>query len=138
MIPSSKFNLSQTPIRWWQGGHRFLGWGATIVLISHEFAKELGLRGKEVRQLVQVCSKKYEEWETIAYWVVMVEKLADHNKMKALGINKITSDIQHIEINGMSNSSLNNNRYNHSYNSTLAKGSNSIQPLLQIIIKFRS
>ena len=42
----------------------------------------------------------------------------------------------HIRI--MLNSSHNNNYLCHSYNSILAKGSNSMQPLFSILIHFRS
>ena len=39
----------------------------TIVLIRHKFAKKLGLKGQEVIQRIQVCGRKFEEWETKAY-----------------------------------------------------------------------
>ena len=37
----------------------------------------------------------------MAFWVVMFDKHGQHHKMKALGMNAITSNIQPVDINGM-------------------------------------
>ena len=37
----------------------------------------------------------------MAYWMVMINKHGDHQKMKASGIDAITSNIQQVVINGV-------------------------------------
>ena len=82
-------------------GNVFWDGGATIVLIRHGFAEELGLKGQEVIQRVQVCGREFEDWNTRAYWVVMIVREGVEHKMKALGIDTITSEIEAVEIRGV-------------------------------------
>jgi hypothetical protein len=72
--------------------------GATIVRIRHGFAEDLGLKGQKVVQRVQVCGREFEDWNTMAYCVVMVDRDGVEHKMKALGIDRINSDIEAVEV----------------------------------------
>ena len=76
--------------------------GATIVLIRHEFAKKLGLKEQDVSQRIQVCGREFEDWETKAYLVTMIDKNDTKRRMKALGINTITSTFYPVDISGVS------------------------------------
>ena len=73
----------------------------SIVLIRHGFAEDLGLKGQEVIQSIQVCGRDFEDWETKAYWVVMIDRNGVEHKMKALGIERITSDIEAMKVRGV-------------------------------------
>ena len=87
-----------------RGGTRgivFWDGGATIVLIRHEFAKKLWLKGQEVIQRSQVCGREFEEWEMKANWVTMVDKDGNTHHMKALGIDTITYAIHRVNISGV-------------------------------------
>ena len=96
--------LLQVQLVPFKGGRKgiiFWDGGATIVLIRHAFAKMLGLRGQEVTQRIQVCGKQFEEWETMAYWVIMIDRFGQQHRMKALGIDTITSSIHPVDIKGV-------------------------------------
>ena len=63
-------------------------------------------------------------------WGGVVNYISHH------GVRKSTSNSTPLRV--VSNSSLNNNNSGHSFNSILAKGPNSIQPLFNILVMFRT
>ena len=56
---------------------------------------------QEVIQGIQVRGKEVEKWERKAYWVSMINKSGNVHRIKALGIDTITSAIQPVDISGV-------------------------------------
>jgi hypothetical protein len=90
--------IQKIPFLGGKSGNVFWDGGATIVIIRHRFVEDLGLKGQEVIQRIQVCGRDFEDWETKAYWVIMIDRDGVKHKMKALGIDRITSDIKAVEV----------------------------------------
>ena len=61
-------------------GVAFFDNGSNIHLIRKEFAEKLGLKGKPCVQLVQTSNRDPEEWNTKAYWVLLVDKEGKKHK----------------------------------------------------------
>ena len=73
-------------------GLLFFDSSSNINLIRVKFAEMLGLKGRPCQQYVQLANRSMEPWETIAYWVTLVDKNGDKHRILAFGINNITAE----------------------------------------------
>ena len=93
--------LQMVDFRGGDKGLVFFDNGSTAVIIREKFAARLKLRGRRCVQWLQVCGKPQEPWETVMYTVTIVDREGDCHSMQAYGMDKITSDIESVNIDGV-------------------------------------
>merc|ERR1711867_53141 len=66
--------------------------GATICLVTHRWARAVGLRGEQASVFLKVVNHAHEELRSIAYDIPFKNRQGAVRTIKALGVDTISKD----------------------------------------------
>ena len=72
--------------------------GATCSIITHKLAGFLGIKGVEIRQLIEVAGKDYEPMDTYIYKIALKDRDGRTHKITFIGLDKITSNPKWVNV----------------------------------------
>ena len=72
--------------------------GATCSIITHNLAKDLGLKGRKVTQFVETAGRGFEPLDTMMYSVSIRDNQGVKHKLSLMGMDRITTNPGKVDI----------------------------------------